>query len=149
MHCIGLLDPRWPSRNYVRPRAAQLHLIRQSDDAYGVWRLIPGQRIESIKSFKVRGNLSTSIGEIAVNCARDGHSALMRAKWDIAKHLRCGQLVQFLENYRTQPAVSVQGTRSGISCQYGFERLRIFCLGGFGRERGWLELGQPMFNRSF
>ena len=75
--------------------------IRQGDEAYGVWRLSAGKRVESVK---VRGNLSTSDGEIAVNWALDGHGILMRAEWDIAKYLRSGRLVQVLENYRTPPA---------------------------------------------
>ncbi|WP_309680042.1 LysR substrate-binding domain-containing protein [Polaromonas sp.] len=75
--------------------------IRQGDEAYGVWRLSLGKRTESIK---VRGNLSTNDGEIAVNWALDGHGILMRAEWDIAKYLRSGRLLQLLENYRTPPA---------------------------------------------
>ena len=75
--------------------------IRQGDDAYGVWRLSAGKRTDTIK---VRGNLSTSDGEIAVNWALDGHGIVMRAEWDIAKYLRSGRLVQVLENYRTPPA---------------------------------------------
>jgi LysR family transcriptional regulator, transcriptional activator for dmlA len=57
--------------------------IRQGDDAYGVWRLSAGKRLEAVK---VRGNLSTSDGEIAVSWALDGHGILMRAEWDIAKY---------------------------------------------------------------
>src|SRR5437899_2064278 len=75
--------------------------IRQGYEAYGVWRLSTGKRTEAVK---VRGNLSTSDGEIAVNWALDGHGILMRAEWDIAKYLRSGRLVQVLENYRTPPA---------------------------------------------
>jgi len=75
--------------------------IRQGDEAYGVWRLSTGKRTETIK---VRGNLSTNDGEIAVNWALNGHGILMRAEWDIAKYLRSGRLVQVLENYRTPPA---------------------------------------------
>ncbi|MDB5931172.1 MAG: transcriptional regulator, LysR family [Polaromonas sp.] len=75
--------------------------IRQGDEAYGIWRLSAGKRTETVK---VRGNLSTSDGEIAVSWALDGHGILMRAEWDIAKYLRSGRLVQVLENYRTPPA---------------------------------------------
>lgn len=76
-------------------------LIRQGDDAYGVWRLSTGKQVETVK---VRGNLSTSDGEIAVNWALDGHGIVMRAEWDIAKYMRSGRLVQVLENYQTPPA---------------------------------------------
>lgn len=75
--------------------------IRQGDEAYGVWRLSAGKRVETVK---VRGNLSTNDGEIAVNWALDGHGILMRAEWDIARYLRSGRLVQVLESYRLPPA---------------------------------------------
>ncbi len=75
--------------------------IRQGDDAYGSWRLSSGKRMETVK---VRGNLSTSDGEIAVDWALDGHGILMRAEWDIAKYVRSGRLVQVLEGYETPPA---------------------------------------------
>jgi LysR family transcriptional activator of dmlA len=79
--------------------------IRQGDEAYGVWRLTSGrgasQRSEAVKT---RGNLSTNDGEIAVNWALDGHGILMRAEWDIERHLRSGRLVPVLPQYRTPDA---------------------------------------------
>jgi len=75
--------------------------IRQGDEAYGLWRLRSGKRTEAVK---VRGNLSTSDGEIAVNWALDGHGVLMRAEWDIARYLRSGRLVTVLDSYQTPPA---------------------------------------------
>ena len=75
--------------------------IRQGDEAYGLWRLSSGKRSETVK---VRGNLSTNDGEIAVNWALEGHGILMRAEWDIAKYLRSGRLRQVLENWQTPPA---------------------------------------------
>ena len=75
--------------------------IRQGDEAYGTWRLSSGKRTETVK---VRGNLSTSDGEIAVNWALAGHGIVMRAEWDIARYLRSGRLRQVLENYQTPPA---------------------------------------------
>lgn len=75
--------------------------IRQGDEAYGVWRLSAGKRTEAVK---VRGNLNTNDGEIAVNWALEGHGILMRAEWDIAKYLRSGRLRLVLENYQTPPA---------------------------------------------
>ena len=75
--------------------------IRQGDEAYGLWRLGSGTRLEAVK---VRGNLSTSDGEIAVNWALAGHGIVMRAEWDIARYLRSGRLRQVLENYPTPPA---------------------------------------------
>lgn len=75
--------------------------IRQGDDGYGIWRLSSGKQTETVK---VRGNLSTSDGEIAVNWALDGHGIVMRAEWDVAKYLRSGRLRQVLEHWQTPPA---------------------------------------------
>ena len=75
--------------------------IRQGGEAYGIWRLSAGKRVETVK---VRGNLSTSDGEIAVNWALAGHGIVMRAEWDIARYLRSGRLRQVLENYQSPPA---------------------------------------------
>ncbi len=75
--------------------------IRQGDEAYGIWRLSSGKHTEAVK---VRGNLSTNDGEIAVNWALAGQGIVMRAEWDIARYLRSGRLKQVLDNYRTPPA---------------------------------------------
>jgi DNA-binding transcriptional LysR family regulator len=53
---------------------------------------------------KIRGNLTTNDGEIAVNWALDGHGILMRAEWDIERYLRSGRLVQVLPQYDTPDA---------------------------------------------
>ncbi len=75
--------------------------IRQGDEAYGIWHLTAARRTETVK---VRGDLSTNDGEIAVSWALAGHGILMRAEWDIAKYLRSGRLQQVLENWQTPPA---------------------------------------------
>jgi LysR family transcriptional regulator, transcriptional activator for dmlA len=75
--------------------------IRQGDESYGTWSLTSGSKTESVK---VRGNLSTNDGEIAVNWALAGHGLLLRAEWDVAKYLRSGRLVQVLNTYPTPPA---------------------------------------------
>jgi DNA-binding transcriptional LysR family regulator len=77
--------------------------IRQGDEAYGVWRLRSG-RSKHAESVKVRGNLTTNDGAIAVQWALDGHGILMRAEWDVAGHLRTGRLVQVLPQYSTPDA---------------------------------------------
>jgi DNA-binding transcriptional LysR family regulator len=79
--------------------------IRQGDEAYGVWRLTTGRGTsQRTVAVRIRGNLTTNDGEIAVNWALDGHGILMRAEWDIARYLRSGRLVQVLANYRTPEA---------------------------------------------
>lgn len=55
-------------------------------------------------SVKVRGNLTTNDGGIAVNWALDGHGILLRAEWDIQKYLDSSQLVPVLEDYRSPDA---------------------------------------------
>jgi len=75
--------------------------IRQGDEGYGIWRLRNGRQSETVK---VRGNLSTSDGEIAVQWALDGHGIVMRAEWDVAKYLRSGRLRTVLEEWQTPPA---------------------------------------------
>lgn len=79
--------------------------IRQGDEAYGVWRMTlgrsKGQRTDAVK---IRGNLTTNDGAIAVNWALEGHGILMRAEWDIASYLRSGRLVQVLPQYHTPDA---------------------------------------------
>ncbi|MFU2486748.1 LysR family transcriptional regulator [Thauera sp. WH-1] len=79
--------------------------IRQGDDAYGTWRLsaADGAGAES-ESIKVRGNLATNDGEIAVQWALDGRGILMRAEWDVLRYLQSGRLVQVLPDYRTPDA---------------------------------------------
>lgn len=79
--------------------------IRQGDDAYGVWRLSTarGRRAEA-EAVKIKGNLATNDGEIAVSWALDGHGILMRAEWDIDRYLRNGKLVLVLPQYHTPDA---------------------------------------------
>lgn len=79
--------------------------IRQGDEAYGVWRLTPLRSpSRDAEAIKVRGNLTTNDGEIAVNWALDGHGILMRAEWDIERYLNSGRLVQVLPQYQTPDA---------------------------------------------
>lgn len=79
--------------------------IRQGEEAYGVWRLsMPSSRKPSTQAVKIRGNLTTNDGEIAVNWALEGQGILMRAQWDVEKHLRSGRLVEVLSPYRTPDA---------------------------------------------
>jgi DNA-binding transcriptional LysR family regulator len=75
--------------------------IRQGDEAFGLWRLRCGKRTESVR---VRGNLSTNDGEIAVNWALAGLGLVLRAEWDVARYLRSGRLREVLENWQAPPA---------------------------------------------
>ncbi|KQP37323.1 LysR substrate-binding domain-containing protein [Pseudorhodoferax sp. Leaf274] len=81
--------------------------IRQGEEAYGLWRLTPAKgkgRNARPEAVKTRGSLATNDGEIAVNWALDGHGIVMRAEWDVQRHLRSGRLVQVLPQYSTPDA---------------------------------------------
>src|SRR5262245_56204388 len=79
--------------------------IRQGQEAYGVWRLSASRgRDKSTETIRIRGNLTSNDGEVAVNWALDGHGILMRAEWDIERYLRSGRLVQVLPQYYTPDA---------------------------------------------
>jgi LysR family transcriptional activator of dmlA len=79
--------------------------IRQGDDGYGLWRLTSGRgAAEKTETVRVRGNLTTNDGEIAVKWALDGHGILMRAEWDIEEYLADGRLIPVLPEYRTPGA---------------------------------------------
>lgn len=79
--------------------------IRQGEEAYGVWRLTHGKgRQAETEAVKIRGNLTTNDGEIAVNWALAGHGILMRAEWDIARYLSSGRLIHVLPQCFTPDA---------------------------------------------
>jgi LysR family transcriptional activator of dmlA len=78
--------------------------IRQGDEAYGVWRLRARGRNAPARAVKVGGTLSTNDGGIAVAWALDGHGILMRAEWDVERHLKSGRLVQVLPQHDTPDA---------------------------------------------
>jgi LysR family transcriptional regulator, transcriptional activator for dmlA len=79
--------------------------IRQGDEAYGMWRLtLDRSKRQHPEAVKIRGNLTTNDGGIAVKWALDGHGILMRAEWDVASCLRSGTLVHVLPQYHTPDA---------------------------------------------
>jgi LysR family transcriptional activator of dmlA len=79
--------------------------IRQGEEAYGVWRLASGRgKGAKAEAVRIRGNLTTNDGEIAVNWALDGHGILMRAEWDIERFLESGRLIHVLPAFHTPDA---------------------------------------------
>lgn len=81
--------------------------IRQGDEGYGLWRFSnvkSKNKNEFTDSAKVRGNLTTNDGGIAVNWALDGRGIVLRAEWDVAQHLHSGKLVQVMQNFDTPDA---------------------------------------------
>jgi len=77
-------------------------ILRQNHSAYGVWRLLHPRRAP--ETVKVRGRFSTNDGEAALGWALDGHGILMRAEWDVARHLAGGALRRVLPDYELPPA---------------------------------------------
>ena len=75
--------------------------IRQGDEAYGVWHFTNGKKKETVK---VRGNLSTNDGEIAVAWALAGHGVLMRAEWGHCQIPAQRSTAASVRNYQTPPA---------------------------------------------
>jgi LysR family transcriptional regulator, transcriptional activator for dmlA len=79
--------------------------IRQGDEAYGVWRLTTGRgAARKTEAVRIKGNLTTNDGEIAVKWALEGHGILMRAEWDIEDYLADGRLVAVLPEHETPNA---------------------------------------------
>jgi LysR family transcriptional regulator, transcriptional activator for dmlA len=81
--------------------------IRQGDEAYGLWRFTTAKgkaKKQQTESIKIRGNLTTNDGGVALNWALDGHGVLLRAQWDVDKYLQSGKLVQLLPHYSSPDA---------------------------------------------
>lgn len=75
--------------------------LRQNDETANLWRLSKGNDVHSIR---VPVKLSSNDGQVALQWAIDGHGLVMRAQWDLAKHIREGALELVLEDYETPAA---------------------------------------------
>lgn len=75
--------------------------LRQNDETANLWRLTKDDQTQAIR---VPVKLSTNDGHVALQWAIEGHGLLMRAQWDLAKHLRSGELELVLPDYQTPPA---------------------------------------------
>lgn len=98
--------------------------IRQGDEAYGVWRLTSGRgAARNTEAVRIKGNLTSNDGEIAVKWALDGHGILMRAEWDFKPYLADGSLVLVLPDHETPNAnvFAVYSQRHPMS-----DRIRAF-----------------------
>ena len=83
--------------------------IRQGDEAYGLWRFTTTKgkgksQTTSSENVKIRGNLTTNDGGVALNWALDGHGILLRAQWDVEKYIQSGELMQLLTSYNSPDA---------------------------------------------
>jgi len=111
--------------------------IRQGDEGYGLWRFSSGKgksKNEFTDSAKVRGNLTTNDGGIAVNWALDGRGIVLRAEWDVAQHLQSGRLLQVMKNFETPDAdiYAVYAERHKTSVRV--KTLIDFAIATFGRK---------------
>ncbi|ADZ89654.1 LysR family transcriptional regulator [Marinomonas mediterranea] len=76
-------------------------IIKQNQQVASAWRFYKNGKEEVIK---VKANMVTNDGEIALRWAIDGHGLVMRAEWDLAKYIRQGKLEIVLEDYETPEA---------------------------------------------
>lgn len=73
-------------------------LLRQHDSDFALWRFVSDA--ESL-SQKVRGNLITNDGEVAMRMALDGHGILLRSWWDAKHSIAAGELWHVLPEWRS------------------------------------------------
>lgn len=80
--------------------------IRQGDEAYGQWRFdsARGAKRGGGETVKIRGNLTTNDGGIAVQWALEGQGILLRAEWDVQRYVASGRLVRLLAGYSSPDA---------------------------------------------
>ena len=71
--------------------------IRQGDE-YGVWRFTSSRAGKGAdeQNVRIRGNLTTNDGGVAVNWALAGNGILLRAEWDVIEYIESGKLVRVL-----------------------------------------------------
>ncbi len=86
-------------------------VLRQNDEAYGIWQFVRGA--ESL-AVKVTGNLSSNDGESIVAWALDGHGIMQRAAWEVAPYLASGELIEILPEFALP--------RADISAVYHYQR---------------------------
>lgn len=83
--------------------------IRQGDE-YGVWRFGrkhgKGNAVarEEESNVRIRGNLTTNDGGVAVNWALAGRGILLRAEWDVREYIEKGSLIQVLSTFDSPDA---------------------------------------------
>ena len=83
--------------------------IRQGDE-YGVWRFthsrLKGKDSAKVdeQHIRIRGNLTTNDGGVAVNWALAGNGILLRAEWDVTEYIEHGTLIHVLPNFDTPDA---------------------------------------------
>jgi LysR family transcriptional regulator, transcriptional activator for dmlA len=83
--------------------------IRQGDE-YGVWRFTHSRHKgksttkDDEHNVRIRGNLTTNDGGVAVNWALAGNGILLRAEWDVTEYIEKGSLIRVLSGFDTPDA---------------------------------------------
>ncbi len=75
--------------------------IREANETFGTWHFSNGSESETVK---VRSKLSTNDGNSALSWTLDGQGILIRSLWEVAPHLRTGELVPLLTDWSPPPA---------------------------------------------
>lgn len=92
-------------------------ILRQEHAAYDVWRF-DDLGDGSVPSAKIRGDLSTNDGEVALDWVLGGHGIMLRSEWNIARHVRAGRLRVVMPRYRqTAPVNAVYPERHNLSAK--------------------------------
>lgn len=74
----------------------------------------PLQTAEGVKRVAVKGSFEADHGDVLTNWALDGHGIILKPLFEVADHLRSGQLVRILEN---EPPIPIQ-----MACLYSHRR---------------------------
>ncbi|MGY2490809.1 LysR family transcriptional regulator [Cupriavidus sp. CP313] len=95
-------------------------LLRERDQAFGVWRLQGPDRWETVK---VTGPMASNHSDVTHQWALEGFGIIMASVWDVAARVRAGELVRVLPDWQ-QPADIWAVTSARAS---GSVRMRV-CL---------------------
>lgn len=75
-------------------------LLRERDQAFGVWRL---QGPDGWETVKVTGPMASNHSDVTHQWALEGFGIIMASVWDVAASVRAGELVRVLPHWQ-QPA---------------------------------------------
>jgi DNA-binding transcriptional LysR family regulator len=98
----------------------QCIVLRENHEDVTLWRM---RRNRSEVAVRVPAVLSSNDGEVVKQWALMGKGIMLRSEWDVAEHLRSGQLVRILPEWQLPDAdvVALVSRRAGMSA-----RVRLF-----------------------
>ncbi|CAD5375151.1 putative DNA-binding transcriptional regulator [Rubrivivax sp. A210] len=96
----GYVDRRGMPANIAELSRHDCLVLRDRNQAFGVWRLTGPHGVEKVK---VTGRLSSNNSEIVRGWGNDGHGILLQARWDVSADLAAGRLLRVLPDC-SQPA---------------------------------------------